>query len=254
MTTSVVFLHSTGTLPSMWDASPVPAGLEVLKPANLGYPPLPVLSKPTPVTVDDDVANIVRRLPPNGPLHLISHSYGGLIALKLLPMLGARVASVFLYEPVLFGALSRSKTADPGAVSQAVEMLATGSLLNDVEAGGGETWLGHFIDFWNKPGSWERMPDAMKAFSRSVGWKMYQEVRSVFFDPSSFADHLVSAPLTLVKGSRSPISSRAMIDELARVNPKATVRDLNGTGHMAPLTHSALFVEAVAEHWSRLGF
>lgn len=59
--------------------------------------------------------------------------------------------------------------------------------------------------------------------------------------------------MTLVKGARSPESSRAMVDALAQVNPHAHVQNLEGTGHMAPLTHPPLFANSLRAHWARLG-
>jgi len=44
-----------------------------------------------------------------------------------------------------------------------------------------------------------------------------------------------------------------MVDELARLNPHATVTDLSSTGHLAPLTHPDLFASTVAEHLTAVG-
>jgi len=251
---TVLFLHSTGTLPTMYDAVPAEAlrGVTVVKPANLGYPPNPPVARGATVTVDDDVRHVAAQLPGDGPVHVVAHSYGGLVALGLLPLLGARVASLLLFEPVLFGALSRSAEAPPEVVAEAHAFAAHDWFLVDEARGGGDAWLEIFIDYWNRPGSWARMPEPQKAFTRAVGWKMFQEVRAVFRDESRFTDHRVAAPLTLVKAARSPRASRAMVDALARVNPHAVVRDLADTGHLAPLTHPPLFAAAVADHLARV--
>jgi pimeloyl-ACP methyl ester carboxylesterase len=253
-TTTVLFIHSTGTLPAMWEAVPAEAlrGAAALKPANLGYPPNAPLARGTPVSVDDDVRHLAAQLPSAGAVHVVAHSYGGLIALRLAPLIGARLASVLLFEPVLFGALTRSTHADPAVVAEAHAFDAHDWFLTDEARGGSDEWLEIFIDYWNRPGSWARMPEPMKAFTRSVGWKMFEEVRAVFRDGSRFDDHRISAPLTLLEAARSPRASRAMIDELARVNPHATVVDLADTGHLAPLTHPSIFARAVVDHLARV--
>jgi pimeloyl-ACP methyl ester carboxylesterase len=251
---TVLFIHSTGTLPTMWDAAPAEllGGMRVVRPANLGYPPNPPLPRGAPFSIDDDLRHVAAQVPADGPVHVVAHSYGGLVALRLLLVLGARVASVFLFEPVLFGALTRSSRADAAVVAEANGFLHHEWFLVDEERGGSDAWLEIFIDYWNRPGSWARMPEPMKAFTRSVGWKMFQEVRSVFHDGSRFEDHAIAAPLTLVKAARSPRASRAMVDELARVNPHATVDDLADTGHLAPLTHPPLLARALASHLTRV--
>ncbi len=253
MTTTALFLHSTGTSPMMWASVPTErlTGAEALMPSNLGYPPHPTLARGSPFALSDEVRHVLSQLPSAGPVHLVAHSYGALVGLKLLPLLGPRLASVLLFEPVLFGALARSTHADPAAVAETKTFLQHPTFLTDEALGGGEAWLAAFIDYWNRPGSWDRLPEPMKDFSSEVGWKMFQEVRWVFRDEGTFESYTTAVPLTLVRGTRSPLASRVMIDELARVNPHATVHDL-ACGHMGPLTHPALFVDTLLDHWARV--
>ncbi len=252
--TRTLFLHSTGTGPFMWDTVPddvVAEGARVM-PANLGYPPFEVLERGVKVTLADDAAHVERQLP-EGDFHVVAHSYGGLLALELAERLGARVRSMFLVEPVLFGALAKDETADATAVAQAKEFLAHPWFLHDDAQGGTEPWLEHFIDFWNRPGSWARLPELMRHHNLQVGWKMFQEVRAVFFDARTFeARVLPPVPVTLVRGERSPVGSREMVTSLARRAPNAQVVELAGTGHMAPLTHAAKVHEALRAHLARV--
>ena len=103
-----------------------------------------------------------------------------------------RVASVFLFEPVLFGALARLSDAGGGskedeqAALQAQSFIAHPWFLHDEERGGRDEWLEMFVDYWNRPGAWSRMPEPMQEQSRLLGWKMFQEVRACFFDETSF--------------------------------------------------------------------
>jgi pimeloyl-ACP methyl ester carboxylesterase len=248
---TALLIHSTAVLPSMWESIPAESvrGLTLIKPANLGYPPNPRLAHGTACTVADDVRHVLKHVPDDGsPVHVVAHSYGGLIALKLLPYLGSRVASVYLFEPVLFGALVNSPHADSAGVEQARALGAHEWFARDPAHAGSEEWLELFIDYWNRPGSWARMPEGAKAFTRSVGWKMFQEALSVFDLSQHFEDYAVNARLTLVKAGRSPAAARAIVDELARVNPHATVTELADTGHMAPLTHPQMFAQTIAAH------
>ncbi|MBL9039681.1 MAG: alpha/beta hydrolase [Archangium sp.] len=248
--TRTLFLHSTGTGPFLWDSVPeevVPSS-ERVTPSNLGYPP----GEPTPrgqtVSVADDASHVFPQLP-EGDFNLVAHSYGGLLALHLLPALGPRVRSLCLFEPVLFGALADDDASPADAVAQAREFRGHEWFLTDVERGGTEPWLEVFIDYWNRPGSWKRLPELMRHHNLQLGWKMFQEVRAVFFDARTFdAWPLPRVPVTLVKGERSPVASRAMIDALAKRNAHARVVELAGTGHMAPLTHPAKVHEALAVH------
>ena len=234
----------------MWSSIPeevIPAASRVT-PANLGYPPFPLVPRGRRVTVQDDGAHLLSQLP-EGDFDLFAHSYGGLMALELLPALQGRLRSLFLLEPVLFGALSRDLTAEPAAAAQAREFEQHPWFLTDEARGGTEPWLEHFIDYWNRPGAWARMPEPMRVHNLTVGWKMFQEVRSVFLDPKTFDERVLpQLPVTLVMGERSPAASREMVRSLARRNPHAKVVELPGTGHMAPLTHAGKVHEAMAQH------
>lgn len=121
---NVLFVHSTGTGPFMWDTIPedVVAAERRLTPPNLGYPPLEELPRGKSITVNDDVKHLLAGLPA-GAFHLVGHSYGGLIAIKAAQQLGARVKSMFLIEPVMFGAIARDGDADPDGKKQLDEFL-----------------------------------------------------------------------------------------------------------------------------------
>lgn len=248
---TTLLIHSTGTAPFMWDSIPdelIPAD-QRLAPSNLGYPPHAPVPRGTQVSLAEDTAHLLAQLPREGPLDVVAHSYGGLLALELIPLLGARLRSLFLWEPVMFGALAKDASADPAALEQVREFTASPWFLTDTEQGGTEPWLELFIDFWNRPGSWARLPDLMRQHNLEVGWKMFQEVRSVFFSSRTFEAHpLPRVPVTLAMGERSPSGSKETVRALGRRNPHARVVEVAGTGHMGPLTHPQKFHAALAEH------
>ncbi len=250
MTTSL-FLHSTATMPAMWSGVPddVIGDTHKLAPTNLGYPPNPLLARGTPASAHDDAAAILAALP-EGDVHIYAHSYGGTVALTLIEALGPRLKSLFLFEPVLFGALLNDRSVDTGP-----EGLAEAEALRDARPwflddahGGDEAWIELFIDYWNRPGTWQRMPPAQQAWTRQVAWKMYQEVKSVFTGMTRFDAFPLRVPTTLVTGERSPKAAQAMVRALAQVNPGVRVVTLEGAGHMAPLTHAAKVNALMQEH------
>lgn len=248
---SVLCIHSTGTGPFMWDF--LETKDEKLAPPNIGYPPLEPLQRGVKVTVDDDVRHLLAQLPADGRFDVVAHSYGGTIALKALAALGPRVRSIFLIEPVLFGALLHEPAAAPAAVKQVREFIDHPWFINGDEQGGTDAWLEVFIDYWNRPGSWARLGEFMKAHNQLMGWKMFNEVRSVFLNAGKVTDYpLPGVPVTLVMTERSPFAAREVIKALARHNPHAELVELMGTGHMVPLTHPQKVNEAFAAHLARL--
>lgn len=250
-----LFLHSTATTPAMWQSVPdtITAGTTKRCPIHLGYPPLPPLARGVPCSAEDDAAAILAALPA-GDVHLFSHSYGGTVALALSAALGPRLRSMFLYEPVVFGALIHDHAIDTGpeGLAEAAALTATHPWFLDDAHGGSEAWLEVFIDYWNRPGTWQRMPPAQQAWTRSIAWKMYQEVKSVFTRVSRFDAYPIRVPTTLVMGERSPRASRAMVHGLAQVNPSVRTVELAGAGHMAPITHAPKVWALMEEHMRSL--
>lgn len=232
-----LFLHSTGAFPSMWRHLPerITSETQVLRPANLGYAPNPAIARSEAIGFEEDVQHHLSRLPAEGLIDLYGHSYGGLLALRLLAELGPRVRSIFLFEPVMFGELMRAPDADPKAL-EASRALGTWQLSFTPETGGNEAWLQHFIDYWNRPGTWERSPSELKDALRKVGWKMYNEVQSVMRHDHVWQIPRLPKQSTLVMGERSPYEARSMVLLLKQRNPEAVLVDLEKGSHMSAVT------------------
>ncbi len=242
-----VFIHSSGTGPALWAGVPASAtaGSTPWFPANLGYPPLPPVAHGVHLNADDDARHLAATLPADATsLRLFGHSYGGLVALKLARLAPVPVESLFLLEPVLFGALQQVLDRHPAAVPEVNLLRQSPVFLNDT-LGGTAPWMELFIDYWNRPGSWSRMPEAMQQAQLALGWKMYQEVRSVTLDQTPFSAWRTDVPLTLVWGERTTEAAKAMIRELALVNPQAQEIVLPGVGHMAIAVKPAVVFAAM---------
>lgn len=260
MPETVLFIHSIGTSPTMWTSVPSNAigGREAICPANLGYPPHDPLTRGAESTAADEAAHLFAVLADKpGAVHIVAHSYGATVALAMaeFPEWRNRLASMVLFEPVIFGSLAQDQdgeatAVDPEAVVSA-RVFANHPVLSDADKGGGAEWLEAFIDYWNRPGAWLRMPEAMKQQSLALGWKMYQEVRACFGADKPFRDYRLDVPTTLIMGARTTNHSRTMTHALARAHAKPVV-ELPGTWHMAPLTHPALVHAAIAEHFAKL--
>lgn len=256
----VFFVHSVGTSPTLWSNVPPEAigSRQALFPANVGYAPNPPLPRGQTFLISDEVQHLLRQLPANDSrVHIVAHSYGATVALAMAeePRLKDRLASMVLAEPVLFGSLIADhdgylRETMPEAVSSALDFVAT-PVLKDEEKGGGAEWLEVFIDYWNRPGAWLRMPEAMKQQQLAMGWKMFQEVRACFGADKPFRDYAIHVPTTLVMGALTTIHSRAMTHSLGHAHSLKVV-ELPKTSHMAPLTHPALVHAAIAEHFSHL--
>lgn len=251
---TVLFVHSTGTGPFLWEGVPEAAigSRRKLLPPNLGYPPNALIERGRTMVAADDAAHVLSVVPERGEVHVVAHSYGALVALHALPMLRERLASVFFFEPVVFGGLLKTRDADPEALEQARSFSKHPWFLTDVEKGGRAEWLEMFIDYWNRPGSWSRMPEPMRQLLFSVGWKMFQEVRACALDETPIESWKLTAPTTIAFGDRTTVASRAMSRAFAARHSRVRLAEVEGVGHMAPLTHAAKVHEEIARHFTRI--
>lgn len=241
----VVLLHSGGMSGRQWRrlAEALSPGFRVLLPDFLGTggnPPWPVGQ---PFHFQQDV-QAVEDLIGGEPAHLVGHSYGGLIAWTLARRAPERVLSIASYDPVTMGVLH-----DPPDPESLPDMQNTQALTDDTLEPGSESWLERFIDWWNAPGAWRALPQPQRDAFLQVGWKMSAEVRSLLTDrtPAS-AYSRVRAPVLLMRGEFTPVAARRVSDRLAEALPQARLVDVEGAGHMGPITHAPLVNSLVVEH------
>lgn len=255
-TDTALFIHSTGMGPFMWKRlmATVPEGMRTVAAVNRGYAPDDVMPRGTPFSMDMDLAHIKAQIPADTTgLHVVAHSYGGLLALLLTLEGQLPIKSLWLYEPVMFGTLRHMQDELDDKVGPLVKaMYGPDSLFSKSETGGDDAWLEAFINYWNGEGAWTFMPDKVKAPMRVLGWKMSQEVHAIgtFFKPMS--DYRVKPPLTLVHGEHTTLPARDMSRRLAKVNEHARLETLAGLGHMSVVTEADKVVPSLQAHWSSL--
>lgn len=255
MANVALFVHSTGVGPFMWHKLLVdlPAGVAPVTPTNRGYSLPDLVARGTKVTVAEEAAHIKAQIPAGTTgVHLGGHSYGGLVALTLALDPQVPVKSLWLYEPVMFGALRAIVDELPDdAAAQVREFTQAPERFLDERTGGQDAWLENFVDYWNHPGMWASMPDKARDMARLVGWKMFQEVRMVFEEAQPFEAYRFQVPLTLVRGEHTQPPAREMLHRLAAVNPQAQVEVLKGLGHMGLVAQPAEVRPTLLRHWAR---
>lgn len=256
MSEIALFVHSTGTGPFMWKPflADTPEYITALTPTNRGYSPTDLLARGTPFCLADEVAHLIAQIPEGTTgLHLVAHSYGGLVALALAQAVKLPVRSIWLYEPVLFAPLRAAQASLSPAVEADVALLFEDPrFLMDEATGGDAAWLERFVDYWNAPGTWASMTDKAKFMAQMVGWKMFQEVRMVATEAKAFEHYDLQVPLTLVHGEKTTAPAADMVRRLAQVNAHAHVEVLSGAGHMGVLQAPEAVRATLREHWSRL--
>ncbi|HEU4889507.1 MAG TPA: alpha/beta hydrolase, partial [Thermoanaerobaculia bacterium] len=195
-----------------------------------------------PFHFQQDVAFLESILDESGePAHLVGHSYGGFLALKLALQRPELVRSIAVYEPVAFGILDEVEDADVRSDLSLVRQQW------EPDAGGAdEAWLRDFVDWWNGAGSWARLAEETRASMRAVGWKVFQEVITLVADRTDRATYAtIDVPTLVMAGEKTQLAERRVVEKLGAALPHATARVFPGMGHMGPISHAAIVNEAI---------
>jgi pimeloyl-ACP methyl ester carboxylesterase len=243
----VVALHSGGLSSRQWlklSALLAPRH-RILAPDFLGCGGSSAWPEGTPYRFSVETSLVVELISTlDEPVHLVGHSFGGLVALHAALEVPARVRSLTLFEPVAFALLAEQQ--DPQAAALLREM---GALVTaDVEPGSA-AWLRRFVDWWQGAGTWESLPQQAKAQFLATGPKVALEVASLLLDQTGSAQlsHLPT-PTLVLRSEASPLAERRTCELLAAVLPRGRLEQVDGTGHLAPVTHAAQVNARIAAH------
>jgi pimeloyl-ACP methyl ester carboxylesterase len=235
----VVLLHSSGMSSRQWGRL-----VERLAPRHRvvaldlpGYGENPLWPSDARLELGFDASAVSAVIAEIGErVHLVGHSYGGLLALLITMAAPEMVRSLSLFEPVAFGVLRA--TSDEEAIAD-LERSTTNPLFHDEARGGSEAWLELFIDYWNGPGAWRALPPAARESFLRVGRKTFLEVTALTkYEFPLERWRAIQTPTLLLSGAASPFSARRVVEALARLIPRAEAAVVEGAGHMGPITHA----------------
>lgn len=230
----VVCLHSNASSSAQWRSlmDLLAPKFHVIAADSYGAGKSP--PRPPDTMLRDEVALLEPAFARAGdPFGLVGHSYGGAIALVTAAMHPGRVSALALYEPTLFALVERETPRDVDGIRNTV--------VNAVRAGDRFAAARTFIDFWMEPGAFDRMPERNREAIAAAGVDVDEWRKALFGEPTpreAFAR--LDVPVLLLVGKQSPLSSRAVAGVLARTLRRVEVVELEGCGHMAPVTQPDL--------------
>lgn len=168
-----------------------------------------------------------------GPAHLVGLSLGGAVMGRVAVAEPDLARSLTFIEPVYFHLIDhRTDLAKENWESMAPVREAA-------EAGRYADAASAFMDRWGQPGQFERMPAAaQEAVSRSMKW-LAEDFDMVSFWPEAQITRealaAIHAPVLLMHGAETQGSAKAVLDELAALQPGAARAEIDGAGHLSPV-------------------
>ena len=181
------------------------------------------------------------------PVHLVGHSFGAAVALKLAQRRPDRVRSLTLIEPAAYHLLRRGNTEDRARYAEFDALADT--VHRYAAKGESDCGMARFVDFWVGPRSWERTSARLRATLTRRLAQVLADFAAIATDTDTLADcATVTCPTLCMMGQDSPKVSRRVTERLAAVLPCARLEDVPGTGHLLPLTDPHVVDPAIRRH------
>ena len=236
----VLLLHGSASAGVMWvpviDA--LKSRFRVIAPDLIGYGRTDSWPDGYGFVVDDEL-RLVEPLLPHAPagVHVVGHSYGGVIALHLALAGRVPIRSLTLIEPVAFFLLPHAG----GAQAAWREIEALGQIYAArIAAGETQMALRGFIDYWAGGGAWDAMDESLRAQIGRSAQKIVLDFEVTFTDPGVQALRALTCPVRLISGGRSRIPTQRISAFLTEQIPGATLEIVDDANHLLPVTHQAM--------------
>jgi pimeloyl-ACP methyl ester carboxylesterase len=245
--TPVVALHSSASCGGQWKelVSALEQRYQIYTPDLPGYGP--EVAPANEVGIMGDARGIIQLIQGlDEPVHLIGHSYGGAVALKVATMIPSLVKSLTLFEPVMVSLLKDRGIRETESFNH-FQYLAS-ELAGAINTGKPEQGMAAFIDFWNGEGFWSTLPEKHKTHFIKLATSVFANFEKAFNETLTVQDlEYLHIPTLLMSGMESPAVTQSICELLSRSIPQSRYAMLPGLGHMAPVT-AAEWVNPRIEH------
>ena len=190
------------------------------------------------------------------PVHLVGHSQGGAVALRVACMRPTRIASLSLYEPTAFHVLKHMGEDGVAALAEIRELAA--DIDRGVASGAYRAAAQRFVDYWNDAGSFAALKPHMQADMIRYAPKSGLDFRASIDERTPLAAlRRLRIPTLLLRGEHGPMPTAVIVRKLLTVMRSVVVSEVAGAGHMGPFTHAdpvnAAIMRHIAANEARLG-
>ncbi|MFT5757224.1 MAG: pimeloyl-ACP methyl ester carboxylesterase [Alteromonadaceae bacterium] len=238
---AVILLHSSLSSARQWLplVNMLTSNHLVINVDILGYGKADDIIDPDNYNFDVEIARIkkvIKVLIPTEKYHLVGHSCGGAIALKLAVEAPENVLSMSLYEPVAFHLLSEGSDARKQS-----DLFAKKVDIDDKYQA-----AEIFTDFWNKDGFFKTLPQKMQDYMAADMAKVRLDFKGLISETYSENDlQYILCDTLLLRGINSPELSHILINKIAMALPHVEQVTFNA-GHMGPIDNSSIIQPVIA--------
>lgn len=234
----IVFIHGSYATTSTWKKmiGRLAANhhcISIKLPGHCGTPDPEDFANPTINTELDILEQIITAVT-DQPIHLVGHSFGGVIALSLALKGSVALSQMTLFEPVAAWVLDKVQDEKASAVVQ--EFLAT--YFHDVAIKKPYV-CGQVIDFWGGHGAFDSLPTFIKDSMEPLvennirHWNLNAAIDSTVNDLQNLL-----IPTRLVCGTQSNPTAHAISDHLNNAIPTSKKYTIEGASHFLVTSHA----------------
>lgn len=237
----LLLVHGSPAGPRAWDRlrAELPAHRLVLTPTLQGHARGDAPA-PASTTIVDRADAIAAATEEHGPMTVVGHSFGAVVALALALEHPAHMDRLVLLEPVLLGVPGGE---DDQHIRSGIDVLET--YVSAAERGD-TTAISAMIDLWFSTGAFTALPGpAQEHFVRQAPVNMRDVAATIAYRPSPEVLASLSVVPHIVVGTRSPLITHRIAQLLADLS-SGVLLALDGAGHGMPDTHAVEIAELLA--------
>lgn len=202
--------------------------------------------------LEGDAAPIIREIEEIGePVHLVGHSYGGAIAMKIAMMRPDLLMSLTVYEPVMFSLMIGTTVKQMNLFGEVATV--ANSVQNAIMNGDPKAGMADFINYWNGEDAWLSLPDMVQEKLAALAETVNLNFCRAFEERTKLEDLKgISVPTMVMVGLDSPVATQHLGGIIAKAIPEAKLAMLPCLGHMAPIDSAEWVNARILHHISEI--
>ena len=239
---TVVLLHSSLSSAKQWQrlVNLLKARFTLINMDLLGYGDAGQVMDKENYCFDIEVQRIlavVQDVIPEQKFHLVGHSCGGAIALKMATEVPEMVLSLSLFEPVAFHLfIDESKERQ--------QVVAFAEQIHQIES---SLAAQAFVDYWNGQGYFAQLPEKVQQQMALSINKVVLDFKGIFAERYNLERlEQIKFPCLFLYGKYSPELSQLLSQKIISHLPNVEQHQVL-SGHMAPLSHPQLVEPLIVE-------
>jgi pimeloyl-ACP methyl ester carboxylesterase len=200
------------------------------------------LSDP-PIAVEAEIVEAVAEHAA-GPVHLIGHSFGGVVCAAVALRRRVGLKSLTLLEANICDLLRQA--GDSGLYDEVRRL--SDAYIAAFQAGEADA-ARRVIDFWSGAGTFDGLPAPVRDYAIRTTPANIRDWPSMYGWDRPLADYAtITCPVLVVRGAQSHPATRRMAEILADICPHARLADIADASHLMIGTHPREVAALIAEH------